>query len=478
MQNPAINNEELSFTYKDAMDISSIITKTDLKGHITYANNNFCKISGYSQEELVGRPHNIVRHKDMLASAFKDMWNTIQAKKIWNGIVQNRHKDGSSYYVSATVLPLLDVAGEIIEFISVRRDITEFHLLKNNLEERVLEEIEKNKKKDEDASANLSLFLDSTPNPIIVFGDDKSVKFVNKPFLTLVGKEKEAILNSEYDFSSLLVKGKNYIYKEENLVPEESNKIAIITKHGKNIFHLCYKNISDINNKSLKMYTLNNITTNEYQKLKIDSYNEQLQDFYMRNKLSTSKTTTIINKLEPKIEKKVRELNKNEKTLLKRKHKDYAVSSKEYSAELDEYVLLEIQELDEIEIEIQDLIYELEDKNITALHQIVIRLLKFSTVLNNMLEFKELSFSISSLADILDKQEILTLDETTYQKMLLFLKNIILDLSNWRNIVFIDQNANDIHYMDSSLFSSILQLELIFNTEQAHEEDDDDFELF
>ena len=65
----------------------------------------------------------------------------------------------------------------------------------------------------------------------------------------------------------------------------------------------------------------------------------------------------------------------------------------------------------------------------------------------------------------------------TYKKMLLFLSNIILDLSTWRKIVFIEQSANDIHYMDSSLFSSILQLELLFNTEQQHEEEDD-FELF
>jgi len=110
--------------YKTAIDLTLIVSKTDIKGNITYINNQFCKISQYSQEELLGQPHNIVRHKNMPKKAFADMWKTIKSKKIWTGQVENRAKDGSSYYVNTMVMPILNSKDEIIEYISVRTDIT------------------------------------------------------------------------------------------------------------------------------------------------------------------------------------------------------------------------------------------------------------------------------------------------------------------------------------------------------------------
>jgi PAS domain S-box-containing protein len=118
--------------YKTAIDNSSIVSKTDLKGIITYANQMFCDISGYTQEELIGSPHNIIRHPDVPKEAFRDMWNTIRSKKVWKGVVKNRKKDGGYYIVNATVLPILDNRGEIREFVAVRHDITE---LEDNKEE-------------------------------------------------------------------------------------------------------------------------------------------------------------------------------------------------------------------------------------------------------------------------------------------------------------------------------------------------------
>lgn len=118
--------------YKTAIDNSSIVSKTDLKGIITYANQMFCDISGYTQEELIGSPHNIIRHPDVPKEAFRDMWDTIRSKKVWKGVVKNRKKNGGYYIVNATVLPILDNRGEIREFVAVRHDITE---LEDNKEE-------------------------------------------------------------------------------------------------------------------------------------------------------------------------------------------------------------------------------------------------------------------------------------------------------------------------------------------------------
>ncbi len=111
--------------YENITNTTSIISKTNIKGIITHANENFCKISGYKREELIGQNHNIVRHPEMPKVAFEDMWRTIKKeKKIWQGIIKNRAKNGDSYYVSTTVSPILDVRENITEFIALRHDIS------------------------------------------------------------------------------------------------------------------------------------------------------------------------------------------------------------------------------------------------------------------------------------------------------------------------------------------------------------------
>ncbi len=111
--------------YKQVMDESSIVSRSSLEGFITYVNDAFTKISGYSKIELLGRPHNIVRHPDMPASLFKALWKTIQAKKVWKGILKNRKKDGGYYWVDMVIKPIFDKDNNITEYIAVRHDITE-----------------------------------------------------------------------------------------------------------------------------------------------------------------------------------------------------------------------------------------------------------------------------------------------------------------------------------------------------------------
>jgi len=112
--------------YKEATNRSSIVSKTDQKGVITYVNDEFCNISGYQREELIGKNHNIVRHPDNPKDIFENMWRTIKnEKKIWKGVVRNRAKNGKSYYVDSLVMPIIDLHGNILEYISLRHDITE-----------------------------------------------------------------------------------------------------------------------------------------------------------------------------------------------------------------------------------------------------------------------------------------------------------------------------------------------------------------
>ncbi|ATX78944.1 methyl-accepting chemotaxis sensory transducer with Pas/Pac sensor [Mariprofundus aestuarium] len=106
-----------------SLDSRIVASKTDLKGRITYVNQAFVDISGYSREELIGQAHNLVRHPDMPPSAFADLWETIQAGRPWTGFVKNRAKNGDYYWVKADASPEYK-DGEISGYISIRTEPT------------------------------------------------------------------------------------------------------------------------------------------------------------------------------------------------------------------------------------------------------------------------------------------------------------------------------------------------------------------
>lgn len=99
---------------------SFLVSETDSKGLITFANDDFCKIAAFTQEELVGQPHNIVRHNDMPKVAFQGLWDTIKNGEVWQGFVKNKAKNGNFYWVFATVYPYKNEKNEQC-YISCRR---------------------------------------------------------------------------------------------------------------------------------------------------------------------------------------------------------------------------------------------------------------------------------------------------------------------------------------------------------------------
>lgn len=104
-----------------------IVSETDAKGNIIFANADFCKIAEYKIEELVGKPHNLLRHPDMPKIAFVDLWKTIQNGDIWKGIVKNKTKNGDYYWVNATVYPSKTPDGKL-RYISVRVKPTQIEI--------------------------------------------------------------------------------------------------------------------------------------------------------------------------------------------------------------------------------------------------------------------------------------------------------------------------------------------------------------
>jgi len=118
------SNIKLLNQYKNVVDLSSLVSKTDLQGNITYVNENFCKLSQYTKEELIGQNHRIIRDENMSSFIFKKMWQTITKGKVWRGLLSNKAKDGSIYYVDATVMPIFNKDDTIEEYIAIRQDVT------------------------------------------------------------------------------------------------------------------------------------------------------------------------------------------------------------------------------------------------------------------------------------------------------------------------------------------------------------------
>lgn len=124
--------------YRAAVDAAAIFSETDLSGRITYVNEQFCSISGYSRDELLGANHRILNSGLHEPAFFQGMWRALVAGKVWKGEICNRAKDGSLYWVDSTMVPLIDpVSGRVRKYVSIRFDVTEKRQLLHTLQWRV-----------------------------------------------------------------------------------------------------------------------------------------------------------------------------------------------------------------------------------------------------------------------------------------------------------------------------------------------------
>nr|WP_295904649.1 PAS domain-containing methyl-accepting chemotaxis protein [uncultured Bdellovibrio sp.] len=123
---------ELKVLY-DIINLTSIVSEANLKGDIMSVNEKFLEVSKYPKDELIGKGHNTTRHPDMPKEVFKEMWSTIGRGKIFRGIVKNRAKDGTPYYVDAVIAPVLGENGKPRKYIGVRYDITETEIERQNM---------------------------------------------------------------------------------------------------------------------------------------------------------------------------------------------------------------------------------------------------------------------------------------------------------------------------------------------------------
>jgi two-component system sensor histidine kinase/response regulator len=164
---------------KFALDQHAIVSATDTEGLITYANDRFCQISGYAREELLGKNHRVVKSDEHNEAFYEEMWKTIASGRVWNGEVKNRTKPGGYYWVSATIVPLLNDQGNPFQYICIRTDITE-------------------RKKMETAVNESNRFLwsitDAMGEGVYVLNASGECVFVNAKALELLGYSKFELL--------------------------------------------------------------------------------------------------------------------------------------------------------------------------------------------------------------------------------------------------------------------------------------------
>ena len=155
---------------KRALDEHAIVSITDIKGNITYANDKLCEISGYTREELLGQNHRILKSEEHSPEFYSKIWKTISNGKVWNGNIKNKKKSGGFYWVDATIVPFLNVDGKPSQYIAIRTDITE----RKNAElsvESSLEKAETANRAKSELMANMSHELRTPLNAIIGFSD-------------------------------------------------------------------------------------------------------------------------------------------------------------------------------------------------------------------------------------------------------------------------------------------------------------------
>ncbi len=338
----------------------------------------------------------------------------------------------------------------------------------------------------------LSQIADSYQSPCIVYTGE-SVRYINKAFCEIFDTEAlDSVEKGDVAFDQregFLSDLKSYDEKEPT-----KNRVSIRRKNGRKIYRVMRHALDlDEDGRSSIIYLFNDITLEEYQKIKIQSYSEMLEEFIFKTRyrvprkpVESANPTEEAAKEPVKVELKEEVsgapklvIDDSEYELLRRSHK-HKTTAVDYIEELDDDTLKELTDLDELDKDFEESIVLLnEEANIEGIRQMEQQLTQYAAKISLLFEFEDLSYAIRSLALLLASIDEQQLDEKRLKKIVLFLSGIQSDLAGWRETIFIQKDAVDIHYLDSSLFSACLQIELALTDEISEmDSDEDDLILF
>ena len=265
-------NISLLNQYKNVVDKSSLVSKTDVNGKITYVNDNFCKTSKFSREELIGENHNIVRDENISDAIFKKMWFDLNRAKVWRGLISNKAKDGSIYYIETTIMPILDEKGDPQEFIAIRQDVTK----QIHSKQRIIEK-----------EQFIKAIFDNQDSVVILASKTDGMLNVNKQLFNFFAyKDFEDFKDQNSCVCNLFIEEEGYIHKNTTPEwideiannPDSDYKVKMLIKDG--TVHIFSIIISKIEDKYI--INLSDITKLETALLKAHS-SEQAKSIFLSN---------------------------------------------------------------------------------------------------------------------------------------------------------------------------------------------------
>lgn len=241
------------------INTACVVSESDLKGNITYVNDLLCEVSQYSREECIGQPHSMFRHPDMPKDVFKDLWATIGKGKIFRGVIKNRCKDGSAYWVDALIAPVLGPNGKPIKYIGVRYVITEQVMKQQELEGQM------------NAIDASTAYIEFQPDGHIIKANDLFLKTVKYSREEIVGKHHRIFCEDAYSQSKEYESFWNNLRKGESQVGEFKRK----SKEGLDVWlQANYTPVKDEKGNVIKVIKLASDITQ--QKIKTLDYQGQI----------------------------------------------------------------------------------------------------------------------------------------------------------------------------------------------------------
>lgn len=221
--------------FKNAVNDASIFSIANERGIITEVNQNFERISGYTNAELIGAPHSLIRSDEMSKETFRDMWQTIKSGKTWKGMVKNTRKDKTSYYVLTQISPIFNNDGSFREYIAIRNDVTELeeykHYLKHELDttnHNYQENLFYMKQYEEAVNSTIAILKTDTSN-LITYANELFCELSGYTYEELKGKNCEELQHHKHRFT----RTRKRIAKQLSNSQTVNEIMTNITKDGK-----------------------------------------------------------------------------------------------------------------------------------------------------------------------------------------------------------------------------------------------------
>ncbi|MGE4295263.1 MAG: response regulator [Campylobacterales bacterium] len=360
---------------------------------------------------------------------------------------------------------------------------TLFAVARTILDRRQAEEYAKRQVQSRINAASEKTLLDAInlyPNPTLIYSYEGRLFAMNDAFLQMADKPAIERLGEGAALSDLFERREGFL-SDLALIDEEDksrNRVMIKGRHGRKIYIVDSRQIAmGEEGRPRMVYTFTDVTRLEYERQKSQNLSTYLRDLlYLRKRerpASGTPSPTAAPAIAPVAP--VLEISQEEREVLRRSHV-HKTTAAEYVREIAGDVLEEMDELGEIEKELSEWISDYEERpSDELLARIGDRLGQYGRTVAKLFEFGDLAFALEQLARFLPT---LQSDALNVRRLGLLLESVRLDLTSWRRMIFVTHEAQDIHYLDSSLFSSCLQIELDFGSKESAQGDENDLDLF